>query len=257
MQVTFTVGPQYDINENSGLIPLDSVRAGKGTFFSQGGLVHKCMDYTDGSFADVAAFNASLLQPCAPGASMCVSPASIPDQFVVFNIPLGLDYFGDAANDLSNNIFVDMVISAVDTVARGKATNPNAGNPPWQMKTTLTASIPVVAGGINIFCDGITAKTDLKDGARQPLRDARAPLANVDIIVGSAFNATELTRLRILVDVASTQLDPNGPQQIDSDSIEAVSSDASWVRVQGWVRRAVFVSESGEEREKGGARFPS
>eukprot|EP00961_Rhodomonas_salina_P119277 1605065-Rhodomonas_salina.1 len=77
------------------------------------------------------------------------------------------------------------------------------------MKTTLSASIPVVAGGINIFCDGITAKTDLKD------------VANADIVVGSASSDAELTRLRILEDVASTQLATAGPQEINTDSIES------------------------------------
>jgi len=225
IQVTFTLGSKYAVNENSGLIPLDSVRAGKGTFFDdvqaasgEAGMVHKCLQWTSApgySFPAVDGFNTTLRQDCAPGASMCVSPASIPDSFASFNIPLGVDWYDTTpegqAETLSNNVFVHMVISAVDTQARAAAdpTDPNAGEAPWQMKTTLSASIPVVRGGVNIFCDGITAKTDLKD------------VANADIVVGSAVNASELSRLRIKADIASTQLAPDAITEINSDSIEA------------------------------------
>eukprot|EP00961_Rhodomonas_salina_P275383 3720321-Rhodomonas_salina.1 len=91
-QVTFTLGSKYGVNENSGLIPLDSVRAGKGTFFDDDGLLHKCLEWTGESgyaFASQTAFNTTLLQDCAPSASMCASPAAIPDHFASFNIPLG------------------------------------------------------------------------------------------------------------------------------------------------------------------------
>lgn len=133
---------------------------------------------------------------------------SVPDQFVSFNVPLGKEVFEDPSNDLSNNIFVHLVINAVDTVAAG---TPNNGDDPKQVKTTLSASIPIVTGGVHVFCDGVTAKTDLKD------------VANADVIVGSAKNEDELTRLRILEDIASTQLaeDDATDNLIDSDSIEA------------------------------------
>jgi len=226
VQVTFTMGSQYRPNTLSGgLIPLDSVRAGKGTFFddvntgtptSDGDLTHVCDGYptTSGSVGvygfEVAksTLTGRLAQDCAPQASMCVTPADVPDQFVVFNIPLGAEVFEDPADDLSNNIFVDMVVNAIDL---GGGATPNMNQSPKQMKTTLTASIPIVSGGVNVFCDGVTAKTDLKD------------VANADVIVGSAANSTELTRLRILQDIASTQLaqDDLADNVIDSDSIEA------------------------------------
>eukprot|EP00961_Rhodomonas_salina_P252069 3407685-Rhodomonas_salina.1 len=66
------------------------------------------------------------------------------------------------------------------------------------MKTRLSASIPVVAGGINIFCDRITAKTHLKD------------LATADIVVGSASDLAELSRPRIIKHSARSQLAPQG-----------------------------------------------
>eukprot|EP00961_Rhodomonas_salina_P032745 441436-Rhodomonas_salina.1 len=93
-----------------------------------------------------------LIQPCAPQSAMCASPDTVPDQFVSFNIPLGFEVFDNqvasplrASSDLSNNIFVDFVVNAVDTVARDAAGTaaPNEGGAPWQMKTTLTASIPI------------------------------------------------------------------------------------------------------------------
>eukprot|EP00961_Rhodomonas_salina_P198790 2681375-Rhodomonas_salina.1 len=145
-------------------------------------------------------------QQCAPAAGMCLNPASIPDNFVVFNIPLGVDWLPEPASDLSENVFVDLVVSAVDTVAAG---TPNNGDAPHQMKTTLTASIPVVQGGVNIFCDQITAKTDLVD------------VVNADLIIGSAADMDELSRLTIFKDIASTDMSPTDPSLIDTDSIEA------------------------------------
>eukprot|EP00961_Rhodomonas_salina_P298455 3938101-Rhodomonas_salina.1 len=156
------------------------------------------------SWATISQFNSTLTQECGPAAAMCSSPATIPDSFVAFNIPLGIDFFGDPSQQLENNVFVHLVVSAVDTDARAGSgsqsdvTSPNEGEDPWQMKTTLSASIPVVAGGISIFCDGIIAKTDLKD------------VANIDIVVGSAASMDELSRLRIVSDVASSQLDVQG-----------------------------------------------
>jgi len=231
VQVTFTMGPQYQPNmQSGGLIPLDSVRAGMGTFFDEvnaaGKLEHLCQEYDDAtdneaigltydggsgnSRGEKGTYNLLVGQPCGPQASMCASPDTVPDQFVSFNIPLGFEVFdGQASNDLSNNIFVDFVVNAVDTDAKDNDANPNAGQRPWQMKTTLSASIPIVAGGLNIFCDGFTAKTDLKD------------VANVDIVVGTANSPAELTRLRILEDVASTVLATKAPSQINTDSIES------------------------------------
>jgi len=217
VQVTFTLGAQYQPIE-TGLIPLDSVRVGKGGFFqsAEPSFLHPCSLYAANSPAfPRATFDSRLpqtdgSQACAPRAAMCVNPATIPDQFVSFNVPLGIDWLPAASTDLSANVFVDMVVSAIDqTQIAVAAASPNAGAPPEQMKTTLTASIPVVAGGVNIFCDGITAKTDLKD------------VANADIIIGSAGLDAELSRLRILVDVASTDLGPVPPQLVDSSSIES------------------------------------
>jgi len=230
VQVTFTLGEKYSVNNfpnddkyTSGLIPLDSVRVGRGTFLETTTMEQTCSTFARGtdstdvalSYAGIAVtkkdFTDAVAQDCAPQATMCASPAEVPDQFVSFNIPLGSEVFdGQAANDLSNNIFVDFVINAIDDDAREEdVTSPNGGQAPWQVKTTLSASIPIVAGGINIFCDGITAKTDLKD------------VANADIIVGTASSAAELTRLRIIENVASTDLAEVPSAQIDTPSIEA------------------------------------
>jgi len=158
-------------------------------------------------FACCGDFNSRLCQDCAPGANMCVSPISTPDNFVSYNIPLGVDWYPEPSNDLSQNVFVHMVINALDSSG---CDNPNQGCDPLQVKTTLFGSIPVVEGGINIFCDGVRAKTDLVD------------VANADIVVGTAASQSELSRLRILKDIASTSLSKfEGETTIDSDSIEA------------------------------------
>jgi len=235
VQVTFTLGSKYRPNENEGLIPLTSVRTGVGTFFSEvdSGMAHSCAQWAKGaagwttasaypsfdsyaSFAEQTTFESRLAQPCAPGASMCQGPlvaADLADQFVSFNIPLGIDYLGvdqaDANNDLSKNVFVDMVISAVDNTASVLAGTPNNGDAAQQMKTTLTASIPVVEGGVNLFCDGVVAKTDLKD------------VATATLIIGSASSDDELSRLTIFEDIASSAMSPEDPSPIATDSIEA------------------------------------
>jgi len=231
VQVTFTMGSQYQPNRLSGgLVPLDSVRAGLGTFFagvdSAGRMEHVCDGYYD-SMLDSdnlgLTYNANqdtkenfekrIAQPCGPKSNMCLSPESTPDSFVSFNIPLGFDVLdGMASSDLSNNVFVSFVVNALDTdsnVGGSAGPTPNEGDDPTQMKTTLTASIPIVAGGINIFCDGVTAKTDLKD------------VANVDIVVGTANSTAELSRLRIIEDIASTDLASEPSAEINTDSIES------------------------------------
>jgi len=152
-------------------------------------------------------FNSALCQSCAPAATMCASPLATPDQFVSFNIPLGSDWYPDPSETLDHNVFVHMVINALD---KSGCTAPNSGCEPLQVKTTLSGSIPVVDGGLNIFCDGVRAKTDLKD------------VANADIVVGTAGLEEELTRLRVLENIASTSLQKFAENTtIDSDSIEA------------------------------------
>merc|ERR1711906_20212 len=96
------------------------------------------------------------------------------------------------------------VIAAEDTTC----TDPSSGS--CVMRTTLSAPIPIVQGGINIFCDGIAAKTDLRE------------VADVDIVVGTAKDSSELSNLEIKVDVTDSALNPETERtQIDSDSIEA------------------------------------
>merc|ERR1711966_622916 len=228
VQVTFTMGEKYAVKSTEDLIPSDSVRVYKGTFADDSAMEHACEAWSAlENIPETSEFETWLAQPCAPAATMCQSPTSVPDNFVSFNIPLGIseptqvndddlrrtlttslgDYFGEgvgASNDLSDNIFVHMVIAAEDTTC----TDPSSGS--CVMRTTLSASIPIVQGGINIFCDGIAAKTDLRE------------VADVDIVVGTAKDSSELSRLEIKVDVTDSALNPETERtQIDSDSIEA------------------------------------
>merc|ERR1711966_429266 len=186
VQVTFTMGEKYGVKSTEDLIPSDSVRVYKGTFADDSAMEHACEAWT-ALEATESEFEEWLDQSCAPAATMCQSPTSVPDNFVSFNIPLGIgeptgltttlgDYLGAGANDLSDNIFVHMVIAAEDTTC----TEPTSAS--CVMKTTLSASIPIVQGGINIFCDGIAAKTDLRE------------VADVDIVVGTAKDSSELSR---------------------------------------------------------------
>merc|ERR1711966_508253 len=216
VQVTFTMGEKYAVKSTEDLIPSDSVRVYKGTFADDSAMEHACEAWTALENEEgTSEFETWLAQPCAPAATMCQSPTSVPDNFVSFNIPLGIgestdltttlvDYLGAGANDLSDNIFVHMVIAAEDKTCE----EPSSGS--CVMRTTLSASIPIVSGGINIFCDGIAAKTDLRE------------VADVDIVVGTAKDSSELSRLEIKVDVTDSALNPGTERtQIDSDSIEA------------------------------------
>jgi len=214
LQVTFTLGSKYSPNTLSGgLIPLDSVRAGRSQFFDDSAMEHLCSAYTNDSVKLIGltgltgakdTFDDRIGQGCGPKASMCQSPTALPDNFVSFNIPLGFEVFdGQASASLSTSIFVHMVINAVDDVAK------DAGTTPSQMKTTLSASIPIVDGGFNIFCDGVTSKTDLKD------------VADADIIVGSANSFDELSRIPLFSNIANTNLDAVSSTLIDTVSIEA------------------------------------
>mmetsp|Transcript_47566 Transcript_47566/g.97251 ORF Transcript_47566/g.97251 Transcript_47566/m.97251 type:complete len:1470 (+) Transcript_47566:139-4548(+) len=214
VQVTFTLGDQYSPIETD-LIPLDSVLVAKGVFADSTATeltrFHACSDFDQevSPFASDGTFMDRFEQDCAPNAQMCDNPTTIPDQFVSFNIPLGIGWLPDASSALDSNVFVSMVVSALDTSAGALAGTPNEGDSAQQMKTTLSASIPVVDGGVNIFCDGITAKTDLKD------------VVNADIVVGSAGFKEELARLTILQDIANTDLSSVSSQEIKTDSIEA------------------------------------
>jgi hypothetical protein len=214
VQVTFTLGSQYEVKNNGmDLIPRDSVRAGKGVFASSANMFHRCEQYSEQNVPGPDSgnkyqdFEERLGQDCAPDAQMCVSPSDIPDSFVSYNIPLGVDWLPEATSDLSENIFVSLVVQAQNAEAiAGEVELSNI------TKTTLNAAIPVVAGGVNIFCDGVTAKTDLKD------------VANAVIIVGSAETDDEFSRLRIIGEqgeLANSVLDPKSSTEINADSIEA------------------------------------
>jgi len=133
---------------------------------------------------------------------MCKDTTTLEDQFVTFNIPLGIDWLPAESATLENFVFVHLVVTADSKTAPvGDA---------LQMKTTISAEIPVVEGGRYMFCDGITAKTDLQD------------VVSATLIFGTARDDSEYTRLRVMEDVGSSVLDPNSdPQFFTSSSIEA------------------------------------
>eukprot|EP00961_Rhodomonas_salina_P006255 84725-Rhodomonas_salina.1 len=217
LQVTFTLGSQYKPNSNTGIVPLDSVRVGTGSRFPASTFMeYPCVAYVSDppTFAAKDVFDARLpsagAQQCAPNARMCVNPETIPDNFVSFNVPLGIDWLPKPSSDLSEKVYVQMVVSVVDAVQQEvRGANANNGDAPEQLKTTLTSTVPVVAGGVNVFCDGITAKTDLTD------------VVTVDLILGSASSSDELSRLQVMSDIGASVLRPQEPTEANSDSIES------------------------------------
>lgn len=180
-----------------GLIPFDSVLAGQGTFMSAPTvpMEHMCEEYC--SAPDQSAVENLLAQDCAPKTEMCVNPVTIDDSFISFNVPLGTDWLPEPSDQLDSNVFVEFALNVKDT-SDGQV-----------KRTKVQASIPVVEGGINQFCDLVAAKTDLQD------------VANVDIVIGTAMTYDKISRLRILTDVASTGATPRVPETIDTDSIES------------------------------------
>jgi len=239
LQVTFTLGTQYEPmgagTAESEIIPLDSVRVGKGGRFSsqttQDTMYHACTEYTNPAEAGNTVFDQDTIDTfksrfdadCAPAAAMCVNPTSIPDSFVSFNVPLGVEWLPAPSAQLASQVFVELVVSAQDKDARATGDLPNDGNAPWQMKTTLFAAIPVVEGGVQIFCDEIVAKVDLQD------------VVNATLLFGTANSEAELTRLRMFADIGDSVLTPRDPVDFeDTDSIESglmtlvVTGDASY-----------------------------
>jgi len=235
VQLTFSLGSQYT-PMNAGtpqaeIIPLDSVRVGIGGAVgdqaTQDSFFHTCLEYETPSNSNVEfsqgikdTFDSRFSwgasdggQQCSPEATMCTNPATIEDQFVNFNIPLGIDWLPeepDYEDVVDKYVYVHLVVTAEDQDAKSSGMAlPNDGGDPWQMKTTIFAEIPVVAGGRYKYCDAIVAKTDLKD------------VVNATLIFGTARNEDEWTRLRVFNDVASTSLQPQEPRFFSSSSIEA------------------------------------
>eukprot|EP00286_Rhodomonas_abbreviata_P022713 CAMPEP_0181307398 /NCGR_PEP_ID=MMETSP1101-20121128/10856_1 /TAXON_ID=46948 /ORGANISM="Rhodomonas abbreviata, Strain Caron Lab Isolate" /LENGTH=1245 /DNA_ID=CAMNT_0023413607 /DNA_START=113 /DNA_END=3850 /DNA_ORIENTATION=+ len=235
VQVTFTLGDAYRPKNYSDVIPLDSVRAGFGDFMSntqgKGSMYHSCLEYTqpdddntqfdaataqafnrmfphwedsNGDTVDPGTVGAVEVQTCAPVPFMCRNQEDIANNFVEFQIPLGMDYLPPPSGFMDVNVFVSMVIQ-VENIDPDRTTGEIT-------KTTLNAAIPVVAGGENIFCDGVTAKADLQD------------LAKAIILVGTAGIESELARIQIIGEeepIASSVLAPASPVQINSVSIES------------------------------------
>jgi len=244
LQVTFTMGDKYRPKDWADLIPLDSVRAGYGPFITQtvqpkGALHHSCLEYAtpagenlhfvDQQYKDLfhrrfphcvddlEAMTPSgavpnfgecddgtyPVQACAPNALMCANPEDTPDQFVIFNVPLGIDYLPAGSMFLDQKVHVQLVVQAY-----------NVDDDPSEItKTTLTASVPVIPGGQNIFCDGIIGRADLAD------------IARAVILIGSAHDEGELSRITIIGEdeerIANTKLDPKEPRKVSASSIES------------------------------------
>jgi len=231
-QITFTVDSGYRVKEGTEVLPIDSIRAGHGAFTPSndagvdgpGAMYHACSEFTapaeDNRVWDAATkstfmsrFQAegSTEQGCAPQASMCLNPPSMPDMFVAFNVPLGVDWIPTPSEALDVSVFVHAVVQVEKS---SFTSSPSTSVPGEVLKTTLFVSVPVVPGGVNIFCDSVAARTDLKS------------VADAVIVVGSADSEEELERLTIIggpgqKSIADSVLSPADSTEVNSSSIES------------------------------------
>ena len=218
VQLTFQLkdpfGPMWLGSSRATLIPRNSVRVGWGTAYTDAAttarMYHSCEEYNNPGEEGNKHFDATktttfasrLTQSCGPDADMCKDITTLDNsQFVTYNIPLGIDWLPAESETLENFVFVHLVVTADSKTA--------PVNDALQMKTTISAEIPVVEGGRYIFCDGVTAKTDLQD------------VVKATLIFGTARDELEYTRLRVMEDVGSSVLRPVDPEFFESSSIEA------------------------------------
>lgn len=201
VSLTMTVGDQFDANPRGGAVPVRGVLSGKGEAYSKVDLLQACSELYAGETK--YKFESALGLDCAPAARMCESIYSIPDQTLTFNIPLGDEWFrldgddSDASLTSSFKIFVDTIISLVDKTSGIKA------------YAQVLAEVPLVRGGVARWCDEESAKVDLVE------------VAGAHLLVGTVGLDSEFDRLRKWFDVQSSVISPQGPTEIDTDSIES------------------------------------
>jgi hypothetical protein len=142
--VSFALNDAFAPSPSAGVVPLASVRAGRGTTRADAAMAPAC------TAAPPARFAALLAQSCGPRVATCApAPATaLADRFVTVHVPL-LAPDGGRLFDLGNasaaaamtTVFVELVVSVVDA----------AGVP---AATTLSAAVPVMLGGVSTWCLG-------------------------------------------------------------------------------------------------------
>lgn len=94
VQVTFSMGAEYEVKPWADIIPLDSVRIGKGD--PEGAtrpMKHACLEYQEAAGEWKEGFDGMVDQSCGPQSTMCFgNPESVPDSFMAFNIPAGISW---------------------------------------------------------------------------------------------------------------------------------------------------------------------
>jgi len=211
VQVTFSTGTDYEADTPydpatglGGAVILSSVQIGQGQVWSSNLLQQGCVESSTTNnlinAAMVDAYTGRLSNECAPSAHFCKNVPDLEDRFVTLNIPLGANYFNQLGSTLtsSTSIFVEFVVKLKKIGGTG-----------GPVLKTVKAQIPVVRGGVNTWCAARTEAIGLDD------------VASVDIMIGSAMDYSELSRLQIMTDIASTDDSNVNSVELNSASIES------------------------------------
>jgi hypothetical protein len=114
---------------------------------------------------------------------MCVASESISNDFVSFQLPLGIDFYteDDMASSAGTSIFLEFVVSVQDDANKISSSK-------------QTIEIQLEASGHNAWCESEEVSMDLLQ------------LANIDIVVGTASTRQQLDQqLTILTNVLLSQ----------------------------------------------------
>jgi len=190
--VSFTLTGTFAPNPATGLVPPSLIRVGAG-----GSRAH--VNWTNTCARPVApAFSQRLAQRCGPGVAMCAAD-TLASGFVTIHVPLitadGGDLF-DLDSSSPQQVFVEFVVSAVD----------GEGRP---ARTTLSATLPVLEGGVDTWCYAQAAAVMSEDDVEC-----------VDVLVGVAGTAGDLERLQTAALDPTTAGTPNTTRSLSARSLE-------------------------------------
>eukprot|EP00961_Rhodomonas_salina_P004596 62407-Rhodomonas_salina.2 len=202
LQVSFTTGTGYTPARTTGAIALSSVVVAKDMFYETAEFEQACFSSEGSIIQDGttrADYDARWENTCAPTNDVCERINFLADNFVMFNVPLGADYFNrsEFTFEGDTNVYVEFVV-----------TLEKAGTP-GTFATLIKLAYPLVPGGVNTWCQADELATDLQQ------------VANADLLVGSAMTQPEWERLMLFRDIAGSKLDPADATEFATASIES------------------------------------